>query len=106
MISPLHKLFDWFSMGEVALEWIVSYFKDSLQAISKCNKHIGMIYSTEPSEWSEWAEYGACSKECGGGEQVWERTCVDSSCPDGDGCPGSGNMTTACNTDCCKGKLF
>lgn len=52
--------------------------------------------------WTQWNEWGACSKECGGGKQVRARECSNPTPKHGGRkCPGAGGATRACNTDFC-----
>ena len=47
--------------------------------------------------WSKWGDWSKCTKTCGGGLQVRERTCSNPS-PKGNGlkCPGTGEQSQAC----------
>ena len=50
--------------------------------------------------WSEWTDYGACSEECGGGDQTRVRTKTLESCG-GLQCTGNDIETQPCNLQCC-----
>ena len=50
--------------------------------------------------WSEWTDYGACSEECGGGDQTRVRTKTLESCG-GLQCTGDDIETQSCNLQCC-----
>ena len=52
--------------------------------------------------WSEWVATGSCSAACGGGVQLFVRTCA---APQFGGAPCVGNSTKTqdCNTDACVG---
>nr|XP_039270781.1 zinc metalloproteinase nas-36-like isoform X3 [Styela clava] len=49
-----------------------------------------------PGEWSDWSEFGDCSKECDGGLQWRNRTC---NLPDM--CEGKDSEGSDCNTQAC-----
>ena len=54
--------------------------------------------------WSNWENYGPCSKTCGSGSRTRTRTCNDPAPAEG-GKPyiGSGSETQACNVKVCPG---
>ena len=56
--------------------------------------------------WSEFGNWGECSKPCGGGEQSRSRTCTNPP-PSGGGaqCAGEDEETQECNTHECPRKL-
>ena len=52
--------------------------------------------------WSAWGAYGACSKECGGGEKERTRTCTNPApAHGGNDCVGDSKQTAPCNEDPC-----
>ncbi len=52
--------------------------------------------------WSTWSSWGACSKSCGGGNQIRTRTCTNpTSFCGGTNCPGSNTENKNCNTQAC-----
>ena len=58
--------------------------------------------------YSEWKPYGVCSKTCGGGVQIRERTCTNPLPTNGgEDCSGLGpnNTTRECNNQECPGKM-
>ena len=54
---------------------------------------------TDAPYWGEFGEFGACSVECGEGEQEAFRQCIYPSCWNGDPCLGSNVTTQICNID-------
>uniref|UniRef100_A0A3Q3AAE4 SCO-spondin n=1 Tax=Kryptolebias marmoratus TaxID=37003 RepID=A0A3Q3AAE4_KRYMA len=52
--------------------------------------------------WSQWSNWTACTKSCGGGVQSRRRHC-DNPIPEGEGnyCEGLGTEVITCNTDHC-----
>ena len=57
--------------------------------------------------YSEWGQYGPCSKTCGGGSKTRTRTCTNPPPQNsGDDCSslGPASSTAACNTDECPSK--
>jgi hypothetical protein len=52
--------------------------------------------------WSGWGAWGTCTKECGGGNQIRNRSCNNPT-PQGDGksCDGLASESQECNTDGC-----
>eukprot|EP00794_Sanderia_malayensis_P003734 gene3734-4256_t len=52
--------------------------------------------------FTDWAEFGSCSKKCGGGKQQRVRTCTDPSPANGGkACVGPTSEEQSCNTDPC-----
>lgn len=52
--------------------------------------------------FTEWSEFGACDKSCGGGKQTRKRTCTNPAPANGGkNCEGALEETKACNTDAC-----
>ena len=54
--------------------------------------------------WGEWTEFGACSEECGGGNQTRVRVKTLESC-NGAPCTGDDVEIQPCNVDCCPGMI-
>ena len=54
-------------------------------------------------EWNEWI-IGECSKSCGGGTRVNERTEKVTAQHGGDKCPGPTSIEESCNVQECPGK--
>ncbi|OUR95252.1 hypothetical protein A9Q84_15530 [Halobacteriovorax marinus] len=53
-------------------------------------------------DWSDYSEYGQCSKTCGGGIQRWRRSCTNPAPANGGKkCSGSTFSNTQCNTRAC-----
>ena len=52
-------------------------------------------------QWSEWGDWGTCSKECDNGIQERNRTCIT---PNGV-CVGDDTQDRLCNTQKCPGKI-
>ena len=55
-------------------------------------------------EWHDW-NIGRCSKECGGGTRINNRTPKIDAAHGGEECHGSSNITESCNTRECPGKI-
>ena len=55
--------------------------------------------------WGEWTDYGACSEECGGGNQTRVRVKTLELC-NGTPCTGEDIEIQSCNMDCCPGKVI
>ena len=57
--------------------------------------------------WSDYGDWSACSKECGGGEQTREREC-NNPAPEfgGADCQGNSSESQACNEQPCPGLNF
>ena len=55
--------------------------------------------------WGEWTDYGACSEECGGGNQTRVRVKTLELC-NGAPCIGDDIEIQSCNEDCCPGKVI
>ena len=62
------------------------------------------VITTVPGSWTEWSQFGKCSKECGGGIQTRSRTCTNPP-PSygGKTCEGPATESKACNTESCTG---
>ena len=56
--------------------------------------------------WTDYGDWGACSADCGGGNQTRSRTCTNPT-PDhgGDKCEGVTDETQTCNERPCPGQL-
>jgi hemicentin len=52
--------------------------------------------------WEDWAEWGACSVSCGGGERSRARSCIQPSFG-GEPCLGEAGETEACGAEPCPG---
>jgi len=50
--------------------------------------------------WSDFGEFGQCSKSCGGGIKSKSRTCYMGN-PGDEGCPGSDIISATCNPQAC-----
>ena len=54
--------------------------------------------------WSNWENYGPCSKTCGSGSRTRTRTCNDPAPAEGGKpCVGLGSETQTCNVKACPG---
>ena len=54
--------------------------------------------------FSDWSDYGRCSKTCGGGSQVSSRTCTNPApAHGGKACVGPLQKSRSCNTNPCPG---
>ena len=62
-----------------------------------------MICDIVHCEWNEWI-IGECSKSCGGGTRVNERTEKVTAQHGGDKCPGPTSIEESCNVQECPGK--
>ena len=51
--------------------------------------------------YTEWAQWGECSKTCNGGIRKRKRTCNETVI----GCPGKSEHSGECNTKPCPGKF-
>ena len=58
-----------------------------------------------PCIWGEWADWGQCSKMCGGGSKTRSREVSKQATNNGDICDGSSFEQTSCNLEPC-GKGF
>ena len=56
-------------------------------------------------EWGDW-EVGFCSKTCGGGERINQRTPFVKAAFGGVTCSGPSNVTEECNKQECPGRIF
>ena len=64
-----------------------------------------ILFISVDGGWSEFGEWGECSKPCGGGEQSRSRTCTNPPpAPGGVECSGDDKETQACNDHPCPGK--
>nr|CAB3266607.1 SCO-spondin [Phallusia mammillata] len=50
--------------------------------------------------WSEWGQFGTCTKTCGGGEMERRRVCLNG-IPGEGGCPGTVNDVSDCAVESC-----
>lgn len=65
------------------------------------------IFLTVDGRWSDWEEWGPCTKSCGGGEQRRTRGCTNPPPANGGrNCIGEQKQTQACNQNACPGELL
>ena len=62
------------------------------------------MFDLVDGKWSNWSEYGSCSKTCGGGMKVRSRTCTNPA-PSNNGteCVGEPEEEKECNSHPCPG---
>ena len=57
-------------------------------------------------QWSQWSKIGECSKSCGIGTQILQRTVLVRAQNEGKLCEGESTKTENCNYHACEGKVY
>ena len=55
-------------------------------------------------KWTDWAQWGKCSKPCGGGDRTRRRRQEQKAANGGQVCKGPAVETEQCNRDACQEK--
>ena len=75
--------------------------------IVKTSPQKDFLFLVVDGVWTLWADFGDCSKTCGGGEQSRNRSCSNPApLNGGQDCDGDAVETQACSTDACPRKLL
>ena len=63
-----------------------------------------IVFYSADGKWSEWRDWGECSRSCGGGLHTRSRTCTEPPPRHGGkDCSGKPEETRPCNTQSCPG---
>ena len=111
-LNPIHMwksiLSDWWMASNLLSKNRDGYFVDSLTGqhwssplkINIANYGVGII-KKDPTTWSIWSEFGACSASCGEGIMTRTRECINGS-PGDPGCDeGVTVEQQSCNIEKC-----
>ena len=78
-----------------------------MEKVEMANSHVTynrIVFYSVDGKWSEWRDWGECSRSCGGGFHTRSRTCTEPPPRHGGkDCSGKPDETRPCNTQSCPG---
>ena len=87
------------------MAFIVSYI--NLISTSRSSLRVFSVCVTVDGMWSNWSNFGSCSKTCGGGNKKRGRTCTNPAPANGGKyCQGASSESAGCNEQDCPGELM